>query len=165
MKKIKKTLSILIIFLLTIFCGGFIASKLLKVQMFFVATGSMTPTYKVGDLICVFPTDFEKINVGDVISFKRSKGGPVITHRLIEKDTDGRLLYTKGDANNIADGSPVQFENVLGVVKFSAPKIGAWLSILNSPTVKTVLILFVVIFYIVIRLLKKLTGRAFDEKN
>ena len=36
-----------------------------------------------------------------------------------------RCFITKGDANDMYDGSPVSWSNVVGKVEFSLPKIGA----------------------------------------
>lgn len=65
---------------------------------FVVATGSMSGTIEVDDIIFVRLTD--KVQENDIITFK-SKDGNMITHRLIEKK--GSSYVTKGDANNVAD--------------------------------------------------------------
>jgi signal peptidase I len=65
---------------------------------FVVATGSMSGTIEVDDIIFVRLTD--DVDVNDVITFK-SKDGDIITHRLIKKE--GSRYITKGDVNNVID--------------------------------------------------------------
>ena len=60
---------------------------------------------------------FENIKEGDIIEFKSKKG--IIIHRVvfIEKDVEGKFLYTtKGDNNLTIDPSKVSQEDVLGIV-------------------------------------------------
>ena len=85
---------------------------------FVVATGSMSGTIEVNDIIFVKITkDVEK---NDIISYK-NKSGEIITHRLIDKS--GNRLITKGDANNAQD-EPITRSAVLGkVVNTLSPKV------------------------------------------
>ena len=85
---------------------------------FVVATGSMSGTIEVNDIIFVKITkDVEK---NDIISYK-NKSGEIITHRLIDKS--GNRLITKGDANNAQD-EPITKSAVLGkVVNTLSPKV------------------------------------------
>ena len=46
------------------------------------------------------------------------------THRVIEIDAENQHFYTKGDANDAADGAPVHFNNLVGKPLFSIPKLG-----------------------------------------
>ena len=85
---------------------------------FVVATGSMSGTIEVNDIIFVKITkDVEK---NDIISYK-NKSGEIITHRLIGES--GNRLITKGDANNAQD-EPISRNAVLGkVVNTLSPKV------------------------------------------
>ena len=65
---------------------------------FVVATGSMSGTIEVDDIIFVKITKDVKVN--DVVTFK-NKDGDIITHRLIK--LDGSRYITKGDINNVSD--------------------------------------------------------------
>lgn len=95
---------------------------------FEVATGSMSPTIKVGDVVIVKIT--KNVNKNDVIVFKDENN--FITHRLIETNQDE--LVTKGDANNSKDRKILK-EQVLGQVIFIAPKVGIWKKVLLSPQI------------------------------
>ncbi len=77
---------------------------------FVVATGSMSGTIEVDDIIFVKITD--KVAINDIITFK-SKDGDIITHRLIKKD--GSRYITKGDVNNVIDDA-ITKEQIIGRV-------------------------------------------------
>lgn len=85
----------------------------------------MAPTYDVDTLLLVKKTEPEEIREGDVISFYSmdpALDGAVNTHRIVsvEKEGDGYLYKTKGDANNVADAYEVQSEYLLGKVIWSS---------------------------------------------
>lgn len=106
--------------------------RLFGFKPFAVLSPSMTPKYGVGDLVYALPTDPEKIEVGDVLTFIANAEGTIVTHRVAEVDRENRCFYTKGDANESRDGNPVAYENAVGVVRFSLPKIGYVSSYLTS---------------------------------
>lgn len=90
-------------------------------RIYIVASGSMIPTYNVGDTLLIKETDATEIKIGDAVTYKGANGGVdgmIITHQVvdIEIDKDGNTLFhTKGIANNIED--PVVYsEQVLGKV-------------------------------------------------
>ncbi|MBE6953861.1 MAG: signal peptidase I [Ruminococcaceae bacterium] len=91
-------------------------------SFFKVVTGSMEPNLSVGELLLTKQIDPAEIAVDDIISFRsRSPGmiGAFITHRVIGKDVDegGTVrLWTKGDANLVADVDPVTTDNLVGKV-------------------------------------------------
>ena len=79
---------------------------------FVVATGSMSGTIEVDDIIFVKIT--KEVKTNDVITFK-NKDGDIITHRLITKSGDSYV--TKGDVNNVAD-EPITKNQIIGKVTF-----------------------------------------------
>lgn len=94
-----------------------------------IATGSMEPMIKPGDVILVKKiTDIEGINllkVGDVMQFRR--GSILITHRIIEiteSEEDGVQYSTKGDNNSGPDVEMVKPEDVKGTIVYVVPKVG-----------------------------------------
>ncbi len=120
-----------LIVILSLLFACLLLPRFFNVRLYSVMTGSMEPAYKVGDLIYAVPTDIEKIKAEDVITFKADGGSMFVTHRVVEVDYEGKRLFTKGDANNTQDGYPVDYRNVIGVVRFSIPKVGRFLNILN----------------------------------
>lgn len=95
-----------------------------------IVSPSMVPTINVQDAIIIRREEPENLKQGDIISFLATDSyysGKVITHRIIgiEHAEDGSLLYrTKGDNNNVADGTLVNEGNVYGKVLFRIPWLG-----------------------------------------
>ena len=79
---------------------------------FVVATGSMSGTIEVDDIIFVRIT--KDVHTNDVITYK-NKDGDIITHRLITQNGDSYV--TKGDVNNVAD-EPITKNQIIGKVRF-----------------------------------------------
>ena len=110
-----------LVLLVTLCIYTFVATDIMKKDYvnilgytyFVVASGSMSGTIEVNDIIFVKLTD--KVNVNDVVTFK-SREGAIITHRLISVD-DSRYV-TKGDANNVAD-EPIDQDQIIGKVKLT----------------------------------------------
>ena len=93
-------------------------------RVFNVISGSMSPVYNVGDLICVQTVDPASVQVGDQITFVVNENLVVVTHRVVRIDAENQHFYTKGDANDTIDAAPVHFKNLIGVPKFKIPKLG-----------------------------------------
>ena len=87
----------------------------------------------VGDLIYVKDVDPTTIKEGDVITFIVNEDLVVGTHRVVRVDAENQRFYTKGDANEIEDQSPVHFNNVIGVPKFAIPKLGYVSDFVQNP--------------------------------
>ncbi len=85
---------------------------------FVVATGSMSGTIEVNDIIFVKLTDNVKNN--DIITFK-NQNGDIITHRIIQ--TSGNRIITKGDANNTQDDAITRNHVIGKVVSIISPKV------------------------------------------
>jgi len=89
-------------------------------KIFSVSTASMDPKLKVGDVIIVKKTDYNKIKVGDIISYQGMVSDfkdKIITHQVeqIVTEADRYIYYTKGIANILEDPAVYQ-EQVSGVV-------------------------------------------------
>ncbi len=98
--------------------------RLLGYQPYAVLSGSMEPTYPVGSLIYVKPCDASEVKVGDPITFVFNEDNLVATHRVVRIDEANQQFYTKGDANNAEDGSPVHFKNLVGKPYVSLANLG-----------------------------------------
>lgn len=115
-------------------CAVFLmGSRLMGYQVFNVISGSMEPTYSVGDLIYVKDVNPYDIEVGTPITFVLNENLVVASHRVIEVDTENQHFYTKGDANDTADASPVHFNNVIGVPQFRIPLLGYVSDFIQNP--------------------------------
>ena len=98
-----------------------------------VASGSMSPKIKKGDVVIIEKLDgkYDKLKIGDVIAFKYEE--VVVVHRLIKiMNEDGKYyFYTKGDANIKEDNFAISEDMMIGTVNHKIPYIGkptVWLN-------------------------------------
>lgn len=122
-----------VLVILVVLCAVFLmGSRLLGYRVFNVISGSMEPTYGVGDLIYVKEVPASEIKEGDVITFVMNEDLVVATHRVVRIDEEKQHFYTKGDANDTAD-SPIHFKNLIGVPQFSIPLLGYVSDFVQNP--------------------------------
>jgi len=115
-------ISYAIIALLAVAIVAFVAPLPFGVQLLNVETGSMQPDLPIGALIWVVPTRFEKISVGDDVTYKPPIG-PYVTHRVTEIDSEERTLTLQGIHDSVI-AERVAYEQVQGVVRFHIRRIG-----------------------------------------
>jgi len=90
-------------------------------RIYTIISGSMIPTYNVGDTVLIKEMTADNIEIGDAVTYLGEGGdlnGKIITHQVvdIEFDDHGKYLFhTKGIANNIEDPIVSQ-DQVLGKV-------------------------------------------------
>ncbi|MBE6969557.1 MAG: signal peptidase I [Ruminococcaceae bacterium] len=111
--------------------------RLIGLQVFTVLSGSMEPTYHVGSLIYVKKVDPFELKSGDVITFMLDED-TLATHRIVgvvpdESDPGTVRFRTKGDANEMEDGSLVHYKNVVGSPIFTIPGLGYVASYIQKP--------------------------------
>lgn len=136
-KKFWNILTTVLVVLVAILAVLLAGVRLFGFQVFTVLSGSMEPTYHVGSLIYVKEVDYRQLKGGDVITFMLDEK-TVATHRIVEvvpdEDDPATLRYrTKGDANDVEDGSLVHYKNVLGSPKFSVPYLGYLANFIQNP--------------------------------
>ena len=113
LKKFWDTATTILVVLIVIFAVFLMGSRLLGLQVFNVISGSMEPTYSVGDLLYVKTVEPDSVKVGDPITFVLNEDLVVATHRVVKIDSENRLFTTKGDANESEDAAPVHFNNLI----------------------------------------------------
>lgn len=133
MKRVWDILSGALVAVVVLAAVSLVLLRVMGYQVFNVVSGSMEPTYSVGDLIYVKSVDPDAVEVGDPITFVLNENLVVATHRVIRIDAENRHFYTKGDANETADAAPVHFNNLIGVPKFSIPKLGCVSDFVQHP--------------------------------
>ena len=102
-----------------------VVPKIFKIMPLRVQSGSMFPQYKIDSLVWAFPTKFDKIKVKDDVSYL-IETGQAVTHRVIRINPVDRTLTVKGIHNSVAEETVSEL-NIIGVVRFSLPKLGGWL--------------------------------------
>ena len=118
---------------MVIFAVFLMGSRMMGLQVFNVISGSMEPTYSIGDLLYVKTVDPDSVKVGDPITFVVNEDLLVATHRVVAIDSENRLFTTKGDANGSEDVAPVHFNNLIGVPIFAIPFLGYVSAYIQSP--------------------------------
>ena len=122
------TTAILIVMLILVAC--LYIPKFFGISPLIVLSGSMEPEYPIGSLLYVNQHNLDNIKIGDAITFYIDES-TLVTHRVVGIDESSCTYITKGDANEVNDGSPVSFDDVLGVPIMNIPKLGGvadWLS-------------------------------------
>lgn len=110
---------LLIAVLLLLNFGG----KLVGYETFSIKSGSMEPTIPKGSLVYVDTNDTLP-EVGEVVSFHA--GESVVSHRAIAIDEEKREVTTQGDANPNPDISPIKYDDIIGICRYSVPHLGDW---------------------------------------
>lgn len=129
-------------------------ANLFGYTFFEVATGSMSGTIEIGDVVIVKIT--KDVNENDIIVYK--DGDNFITHRLVEKNENG--MIAKGDANNSQD-KPIVEEQVLGRVICNIPKVGIWRKVFLTPEV----IIFIIILLLLLGVIVHLSSRTENKED
>ena len=139
--KIFKTIINIILTLFIIVGLSVLILYIVGIKPYVVISGSMEPNIKIGSVSFVntrYP--YKKIQVGDVIAFKRDT--IFATHRVVEITDEG--FITKGDANNIADGKIVSQNEYVGKNILSIQKLGYIIQATQTKAGKVILITTIV---------------------
>lgn len=133
-RKIWNTVSTVLLVLVAAAVLLLLSFRLFGLKGFTVLSGSMEPTYHTGSVIYVKSVDAYTLEAGQPITYYLT-GKTVATHRIIEVvEENGSVRYrTKGDANDVADGSLVDPADIIGTPIFSIPYLGYALSYIQSP--------------------------------
>ena len=164
-KKVWDAVTTVLVVLVVLFAVFLMGSRLMGMQVFNVISGSMEPTYSVGDLIYVKTVDPDAVKVGDPITFVLNEDLVVATHRVVAIDSEGRWFYTKGDANEHEDAAPVHFNNLVGVPVFSIPLLGYVSAYIQSPPGTYVAIGFGAVLLLAVFLPDLMTGKDKKEEE
>ena len=98
--------------------------RLFGYETYNVISGSMEPELPVGSLILVKPAEeISKIEEGEIICFYSN--ATVVSHRVVSNNVFAGQVITKGDANESEDIEPVQYNEVIGIVKHHIPILGS----------------------------------------
>lgn len=127
-KKIWNAASTVLVALVVLLAVLLVGVRLVGLQVFTVLSGSMEPTYHTGSLIYVKKIDTAYIQPGTVITFMLNES-TIATHRVVavvpdEEDAQTVRFRTKGDANDLEDGTLVHYKNVIGTPVFTIPYLG-----------------------------------------
>ncbi len=136
-KKIWNTCTTILVILILLLAVALVGVRLFGLQVFTVLSGSMEPEYHTGALIYVKDVDPAELKEGDVITFMINED-TVGTHRIVgmvpSEEEPGLIRFrTKGDANDMEDGTLVHPKNILGTPVFSIPYLGYLADMIQNP--------------------------------
>lgn len=104
-----------------------------NIELYTVISESMSPRLNINDIVIVKKGyEIESYKKGNIITFIR--GNEVITHRIervISADMRPAFI-TKGDNNKVEDEDLVKYEDIIGKVVLTMPKIGALVNLLKN---------------------------------
>ena len=106
-------------------------TTMLGYSAFEVATGSMSNTIEIGDVILVKLIEpNEPVSENEIVVFTQDT--KLVTHRIIK--INGDKIITKGDANNTQD-DPISRGQIIGKVVKIIPDVKMWKEIILTPKV------------------------------
>ena len=137
-------------------------------RVFTVATGSMIPTYKIGDTIIIKEVDANSLKVGDPITYEGKSGdlaGRVVTHRIIAIDEteNGKVFHTMGDANDIEDPT-ITGDQIYGKVIYRCIIISLLTRLMTNLTAFYVLVFIPIGIYVFLQI-KDIVGNKEDDED
>ncbi len=142
-----------------------------KFSIYTIASGSMTPTLNVYDVIINSKVnDINDVKIGDVVTFVSTwqvNSGMIVTHRVVglkELDNKEICLITRGDYNTGEDQSCVRKENLIGVTKAVIPGLGRVQAFLASRA-GWLLIIVVPAAIIIFKNVMKVLNLAFNNES
>lgn len=113
-------------------------------EAYIIKTNSMEPSIKNGDVVITKKVPEEKIQVGDIITFKQD--ADIITHRISRiEEENGKKYITKGDNNNIEDSSKITYQEIKGKEIIAIPYLGKIINILQNKIVFWIILLIILI--------------------
>ena len=122
LRKICGFLSTILLIVLFALAALLIGPNLLGMKSLAVLSGSMEPKIPVGSIVYIDDAEPSTLQTGDVITY--NLGGTMVTHRVVDVDVEKQSIITKGDANEVEDGAPVAFSQVVGKMKMHVPYLG-----------------------------------------
>ena len=94
-------------------------------EIYTVISGSMEPAIPTGSLVYVKYVQPESVQTDDVIAFYGTDAdGSIVTHRVVSNSAAMGNFITKGDANAENDMHPIPYDNYIGKVQRTIPKLG-----------------------------------------
>lgn len=131
-KKISNILSTIIICVLLALALILIIPRIMGQTVYAVLSGSMEPEISVGSVVISEKIDPETLTAGQIVTYTL-EGDTKVTHRVVQNDKLNKQLITKGDANDVEDGSPVSYDQVVGHAKYYLPYVGYVVIYIKQP--------------------------------
>ena len=137
-------------------------------RIFTVATGSMRPTYEVGDTIIIKEVDTNTLKEGDPITYLGKESdfaGRVVTHIIIkieETEDGGKRFITQGDANDIEDPS-ITADQIYGKVIYKCILISMLTRLMNNLTAFYILVFIPIGLLVFLQMKDSISSKSKDD--
>jgi signal peptidase I len=118
-----------------------LVGPLLGYRALLIKSGSMTPTFGVGDLVIDSSVHPLSVQPGEVVSFEDpALDNQLVTHRVVSRHRVGDRVdfVTRGDANSVSEHWSVPVSGRLGRAVLSDPAIGRLISAVGSPLARVI---------------------------
>jgi len=148
--------------------------SILGYNLYYIATPSMEPDLKVGDIILSKEvTDVNELKIHDVITYQGEKGSyanKLITHEIIDiqEDDDGNLIFITKGTNNPDKDPAVEARQIRNVMICEVPLLGDFMKLINHPAGFLILIILplgICLIGEVKNLVKVCKGETEEEEN
>ena len=113
--------------------------KVFQFKPYVVVTESMEPVIDVDDLIIVTNPNLDKLNPGDIITFRAdidyNGTKEVVTHYInsITETDDGYRIRTNRYGSTVPDTWILSGDDVIGVYQFRIRQLGVFVNFIKSP--------------------------------
>lgn len=113
--------------------------KVFQFKSYVVITESMEPVLNVDDMIVVTNPNVDKLEVGDIITFRAdidyNGSKEIVTHYIysITEDGDDYIIRTNRYGSNVPDTWILRSADVIGVYGFRIPQLGVFINFVKSP--------------------------------
>lgn len=146
-KVLQKVITALLVAIIVVLLLVFFIPQCLGYRPYNIQTGSMEPKFPVGSMIYVKPVSFDKIAVGDVVTYHtQEQGGWTVTHRVVHIDKEKGTIDTKGDANaNTIEKDITYFQIVGKATNFSVPFLGSIVAQYQSSNGKLITVILIML--------------------
>ena len=138
-------------------------------RIFNVATESMVPKYKVGDIIVIKAIEPSKLKVGDDITYLGEKDtfkDRVVTHQLveIEENENGTIYHTRGIANPVEDPT-IRADQIYGKVIYKCKIISILSKLMNNMTAFYIVIFIPLSILIAVQIIDTFSGKEDSDDD
>lgn len=138
------------------------ATRIFGYRPFVVETGSMEPNLPTYSVAYVKSENAQNIRVNDIIAFHIDE--TIVTHRVIEINSDEEYFVTKGDSNKSKDPVPVKYENCIGIIKFHIPCLGHLIKFVQTLKGK-IFLGGIIVINIILGVIIGFTNKKTDEQK
>lgn len=148
-KKANLVRNIITMFFLAILFVVVLLYGLGKIQILHILTNSSAPYHPAGSLAIEYKVDFDKLKVGDFITWSTTKGKTFVTHQIVKINKENKTVTTSqqqftddGKVKPMSEweenkfDSPKTEEQYYGKVLFSINNLGLYLSDLKGMVIK-----------------------------